>query len=193
MTTAQQIVTRAFNELMYFAEGEPVTAQALNDGLDHLNGLLSSFHTIGLSINYPPGVNWRGEWAGNILYAANDGVSLGGNTYTCILTNTSTDNDKPGKSINSGTYWTLYAETPMGLTSTFFLPAQHERGVVSMLALEIAPSFNVQPSPFTVAKAKQGEQALYGQYFNIPLAPSDAAITKMPSQIWPYTIPNVSN
>jgi hypothetical protein len=186
MTTAQQIITRAFNELMYFAEGEPITAGAMSDGLDQLNGMIAAFHTMGLSVYYPPGVVWRGDWIVSRTFAAGDGVVVsGGNTYTSILAHTSTLDDQPGKSINSGTYWTLFAETAMGLNSTFFFPAQHERGIVAMLAVEMAPMFNTQPSPFTVQKAKQGEQALYGQYFNIPGSTFDRALSNMPSQVLP--------
>ena len=193
MTTARQIVTRAFGELMFLDENETNTASQMADGLEALNSLIASWHTCGLSIYYPPGVTWQGEWRSGKVYASGNGVSVEGNTYTCGLAHTSSDDDKPGMSINSGTYWTLYAETSMGFDSTLFFPKQFERGIVAMLAVEIAPMFNMQPNPYTVAKAKEGMQAIYGQYFNVPLASSDPALTRMPSQIWPYTIPAVSN
>jgi len=193
MTTARTIVTRALKEMAYFAEGESPSAEAINDGLDALNGLIASWHNNGLLIYYPPGTNWRGEWVSGRLYAANDGVSRNGCTYSCSTDHTSTDDDKPGQSVNSGTYWTLYAETAMTLNSTLFFDASFERGIVSMLAMDLSSLFNVTPSPMTVVKAKDGLNAIYGRYFNVPLASSDPALTRMPSQIWPYTIPAVSN
>lgn len=193
MTTARQIVTRAFGELMFLDENETNSDAQMSDGLEALNSMIASWHTDGLSIYYPPGVTWQGEWLSGKVYAALDGVSVNGNTYTCGTAHTSSDDDKPGKSINSGTYWTLYAETSMTFDSTFFFPKQFERGIVAMLAVEMAPMFSIQPSPLTLKKSTDGMSALYGQYFNVPLASSDPALTRMPSQIWPYTIPAVSN
>lgn len=193
MTTARTIVTRAMKELMYLAEGESPTAEAIADGLVALNGMIASWHNNGLLIYYPPGTNWRGEWVSGRLYAANDGVCRNGCTYSCTTAHTSTDDDKPGQSVNSGTYWTLYAETPMTLSSTLFFDASFERGIVAMLAVEMAPMFSVPVNPLTVMKAKDGLNAIYGRYFLVPLASSDPALTRMPSQIWPYTIPAVNN
>jgi hypothetical protein len=186
MTTARQIVTRAFNELMFYAEGDTITDIAMRDGIDQLNGLISSFHTMGLTVYYPPNSTWQGEWVSGRAYSVGNGVVVsGGNTYSCKVDHTGTGDDQPGKSINWGTYWTLYAETEMGPDSTFFFPAHHVRGIVAMLAVEMGPAFNVNPSPLTIMKAKQGEQALYGQYFNIPEAQFDRALSRMPSQVLP--------
>lgn len=193
MTTARQIITRAFNEMMYYAEGEAPSAAAMADGLDLLNSMIASWHTVGMTIYYPPGTVWKDTWRTEKTYAVNDAVTLSGNVYVCILAHTSTPDDQPYQSVNGPTYWTLYAETPMTLDSTFFFPAHHERGIIALLAIELCPAFNMQPSALTVRKAMAGEQALYGQYFIVPLASADPGITRMPSQIWPYTIPNVSN
>jgi len=193
MTTARTIITRAMKEMAYFGEGESPSPEAINDGLDALNGLIASWHNTGLLVYYPPGSNWRGEWVSGRLYAVGDGVSRNGCTYTCSTAHTSTDDDKPGQSANFGTYWTLYAETAMTLSSTLFFDASFERGIVAMLAMDLSALFNVDPSPMTVVKARDGLNAIYGRYFIVPLAASDPALTRMPSQIWPYTIPAVSN
>jgi hypothetical protein len=188
MTTARQIVTRALKELMYMQEGESPSAEAISDGLDALNGMLASWHNDGLLIFYPPGKNWLGDWRANYVYAVDDAVAVGGGTYTCTVGHTSTANDLPGASPNYASYWTLYAETPMTLDSTFPLGAHHERGVIALLAIDIAPMFNVQPDPLTFLKSKDGMAGIYGQYFHVPNASVDAGITRMPSQIWPYSI-----
>lgn len=193
MTTARQIITRAFKELQYFPEGENPSAEAMADGLDQLNSLLASWHNSGLLIFYPPGKRWVGDWKKNTSYAVDDAVNRNGNTYYCTAAVVSSINDEPGTSANWATYWTLYAETPMTLNSTFPLPTAHERGVVSLLAIEVAPLFNINPSAVTVMKAKDGMNAIYGQYFRVPEASVDPGITRMPSQIWPYQIPSVAS
>ncbi len=188
MTTARQIVTRALKELVYFAEGESPSAEASADTLEALNAMLASWHNNGLLVFYPPGRNWLGEWKTSYTYAVDDAVSRSGRTYYCSAAHTSSANDRPGESPHYENYWTLYAESPMTLASTFPLGAEHERGVVALLCLDIAPLFNKQPSPITVSKARDGMTAIYAQYYTVPNASVDAGITRMPSQIWPYSI-----
>lgn len=192
MTTARQIVTRALKLVSYYAENEEPSAASIADGLDALNAMLASWHNNGLLIFYPPGKNWLGDWKKNYVYAVNDAVSRNGSTYVCAVAHTSTANDFPGSSANWGDYWTLYAETPMTLASTFPLEAHHERGVQALLAMDLAPMFNVEPSALVVRMANDGMNGIYGQYFRVPEASSDPGITRMPSQIWPYSIPSVS-
>jgi len=192
MTTARQIVTRALKLVSYYAENEEPSAASIADGLDALNAMLASWHNNGLLIFYPPGKNWLGDWKKNYVYAVDDAVSRNGSTYACAVAHTSTANDFPGSSANWGDYWTLYAETPMTLASTFPLEAHHERGVQALLAMDLAPMFNVEPSALVVRMANDGMNGIYGQYFRVPEASSDPGITRMPSQIWPYSIPSVS-
>lgn len=193
MTTARQICTRALNELVFFAEGESPSAGSIATALEQLNGLISSWHNQGLLVYYPPATVWKGEWVAGRVFAANDSVFRNGNTYTCLVDHTSSDDDAPGQSPNTATYWTLYAETDMTLDSVLFFAKSHERGIIAMLAVEMAPSFAVQASTATMRKAADGWQSLCSQYFIVPLAASDPSITRMPSQIWPYTIPSVAN
>lgn len=193
MTTARQIIRRAVKELMYLAEGEDPSAETVSDGLDMLNGMIASWHHQGLMIFYPPGKTWVGDWKNNTTYAVNDAVSRNGNTYYCTTAHVSSINDEPGPSANWGTYWTLYAETPMTLDSTLAFDASHERGIVALLAVEMSPSFNLTPSPLTMRKADEGMTALYGAFYRVPLAQIDPGITRMPSQIWPYQIPSVAS
>jgi hypothetical protein len=181
MTTARQIVTRALRELMYMQEGESPSAQSITDGLDALNGLLASFHNQGMLIFYPPGKTWIGDWSQATDYAIDDAVSRNGSTYYCTLAHTSSVDDQPGSSANWATYWTLYAETPMTLSSTFPLDVSQERGVIALLAVELAPMFGVEPSPLTFAKSKDGMNALYGQFFRVPEVAADSGLTRMTS------------
>jgi len=192
MTTARQICTRALKELVYFAEGETPSAESISDCLDALNGMMASWHNNGLLVFYPPGKNWLGDWKQNYTYAVDDAVSRSGRTYYCTTAHTSAANDRPGESSLWSSYWTLYAETPMTLETTFPLNPEHERGVVALLCVDIAPLFNKQPSPITLMKARDGMNAIYGQFFNVPNASVDSGITRMPSQIWPYSISQVT-
>ena len=192
MTTARQIVTRALKLVMYTAEGETPSAESADDGLAALNSLMASWHNNGLLVFYPPGSNWLGEWKNNYGYAVGDGVNRNGATYSCSVAHTSSENDMPGSSPNWGNYWTLYAETPMTLASTFPLDASHERGVQALLAVELAPMFAVQINPLVLRMAADGMNAIYGQFFKVPEAASDSGITRMTSQIWPYSISSVS-
>lgn len=192
MTTARQIVTRALKLVMYTAEGETPSAESADDALAALNSLMASWHNNGLLVFYPPGSNWLGEWKKNYVYAVGDGVNRNGATYSCSVAHTSSANDLPGSSPNWGSYWTLYAETPMTLASTFPLDASHERGVQALLAVDLAPMFNLEVSPLVMRMAADGMNGIYGQYFKVPEAASDPGITRMPSQIWPYSIPSVS-
>jgi hypothetical protein len=192
MTTAREIITRAFSLLQYYGEGESPSAQAMADGLAALNSMMASWHNDGLLVFYPPSSNWLGDWKKNYAYNVNDGVCVGGNTYTCAVVNTSTANDEPGRSPNWADYWTLYAETPMTLASTFPLGPAHERGVQALLCMDLAPLFNVPISPRIEQMANDGMNGIYGQYFKVPEASSDPGITRMPSQIWPYSVASVS-
>lgn len=192
MTTTREIITRSFKLLQYYAEGENPSAEAMSDGLAGLNSMMASWHNQGLLVFYPPSARWIGEWRKNYVYAVGDGVNRNGATYECSAAHTSSANDMPGSSPDWSDYWTLYAETPLTLASTFPLDASHERGVQALLAVEMAPMFNVDPSALLIARAKDGMNAIYGQYFKVPEASSDPGITRMPSQIWPYSIPSVS-
>lgn len=193
MTTARDICVRAFRELRMYPAGEPVPAEHMAQALDALNGLVASWHNKGLLIFYPPGKTWVGDWKVSTTYNVNDAVARNGNTYYCTAAVISAMNDQPGVSPNWSSYWTLYAETPMSLDSTFFLDASHERGVSALLALELQPAFGAELSPLTIEKAKDGMNALYGAFFHVPTASVDAGIVRMPSQIWPYQIPSVAS
>lgn len=190
MTTARTIVTRALGELMYLAENETPSAKMMADGVDALNGLIASWHNEGIIVLYPPGTTWKGDWTNNTNYAVNESVARSGSTYTCSVAHTSSLYDKPGSSANWSSYWTLYAETPLTTDGTFPLGAEHERGVVALMALEIAPMFNKDVSPFTLQKASMGKTQLMAAYMPIVPVRVDAGLTRMPSQIWPYNIDN---
>lgn len=192
MTTAREIITRAFSLLQYYGEGESPSAQAMADGLAALNSLVASWHNDGLLVLYPPGKTWKGDWKKNVAFGVDDAVSVSGNTYYCIVAHASTATDEPGRSPNWASYWTLYAETPMTLASTFPLGAAHERGVQALLCMDLAPLFNVPVSARVAEIAREGMAGIYGQYFKVPEASSDPGITRMPSQIWPYSNASVS-
>jgi hypothetical protein len=192
MTTAREIITRAFSLLQYYGEGESPSAQAMADGLAALNSLVASWHNDGLLVLYPPGKTWKGDWKKNYSYAVDDAVAVSGNTYYCTAAHSSTALDEPGRSPNYSSYWTLYAETPMTLASTFPLGTAHERGVQALLCMDLAPLFNMPVSQRVAEIAREGMAGIYGQYFKVPEASSDPGLTRMPSQIWPYSNSSVS-
>ena len=61
-----------------------------------------------------------------------------------------------------------------------------------MLAVEMAPGFSVPVSAQTEKKASAGLTALMAAYMPITNVRVDYGITRMPSQIWPYNIDQVS-
>ena len=167
MSTVRQIITRALGELLYLAEGESPTAGQASDSLDALNSLIASWRTEGMMIAFPNTTNWRGEWVERTAYAANDSVSRNGSVYTCSTAHESSQSTKPGVSIYGADYWTAYSDTVLTLNSTFPLPAQFERGVISMLAVELGPMFGKEP------------------------VSADPGITRLPSNVWPYNVGDV--
>jgi hypothetical protein len=58
--------------------------------------------------------------------------------------------------------------------------------------MDLAPMFNVPISPRVEQMARDGMAGIYGQYFKVPEASADPGITRMPSQIWPYSVASVS-
>ena len=197
MTTVRQIVTRAFGELMYLAEGETPSAQSMQDGVTAFNAMLANWRTMGMIIpdapGFPASSNWRGDWASNTVYAVDDGVCRSGSTYKCKAVHTSSlYNDKPGVSPNWATYWDFVASLELTQDDTVPLDLMFHRGLVSLLAIELAPTFGVAPSKQTEKKASEGMTSLLAAFLPINPVRADNGIIRMPSQIWPYNIDQVS-
>jgi hypothetical protein len=188
MTTARDIVVRALGELNYFPEGEDPTAGSVRDGLIALNAMIASWQTESMQIFFPSATTYKGDWAERIVYSVGDSVARTGTLYTCIVAHTSSVNDRPGVAINQATYWTAYVPTELELTTTFPFPAQFERGMTSMLAVEMSPMFGVEPSAFTEKRASEGKTALLAAYMPINPVRVDNGLIRMPSQIWPYNV-----
>lgn len=195
MTTARDICTRALKELMFMAEGESPSSEAISDTLFALNGMLARFRTQGMVIpallTFPTGVTWRGDWVTNTGYAVNDAVLRSGSVYKCATAHTSSEYDKPGVSPNGATYWTSYPLTDLQLEDTWSLGSEFNLGIVAMLAVEVAPAFSVQASTKTEQKASAGLTALMAAYLPIRPVGVDYGLTRMPSQIWPYQIDQI--
>lgn len=182
--TARQAVTRALKELQYYAEGEDPSAAAISDGLDALNAMMYAWQGWGITLAYPSATRWRGNWDVNNTYAIGDGVTIDGLTFVCILAHYSTTNDRPPTTPLYATYWSYTASTALPLTLDVAIPLNslHDRGVVSLLAMEMAPLFSVQASPITAAKAQAGWSMLLKEFFTTPGAKYDLALQTMPSQ-----------
>lgn len=195
MSTTRDVITRAFGELMFMAEGETPSAAAMSDALDALNDLLASWRTLGMVVVSVPGFptgNWRGDWQTNTSYAVSDAVMRSGSTYVCSTVHTSSLYDKPGVSPNWASYWTATAATTLALDDTFPVSAEFHRGIIAILAVEMAPKFNIDPKPLTMRKASEGLTALMAAFLPINPVRVDNGIIRMPSQIWPYNIDQVS-
>lgn len=192
MTTARDIITRAASELMYYAKGETLNAADMNAGLNALNDMIASWRSESIVITYPAGVNWRGEWETRTVYAANDGVSRNGITCTCSTAHTSSYYDMPIGSPNWATYWDVTDYTALALGDALPVPAHLQRGVISLLAVEIAPTFGLEPSKYTLKKASEGKTALLAAYAPILPVRVDNGLIRMPSQIWPYNIDQIT-
>lgn len=192
MTKIREICTWAFGELQYFAEGETPSAGAMADAVRSLNRLVSSWHTMGMLIFWPTGKNWRSTWAVNTTYAVDDAVSRSGSIYVCTAVHTSSLADKPGVSANWASYWSIYRETAVAIDDDFPLPPEFEMGVTAMLAVQLGKIMGVTPGDQTRIDARAGETALYAAYLPINPVTVDNGLIRMPSQIWPYNIDQVS-
>lgn len=192
MTTVRTLITRALGELLYIAEGETPTAGQSADGLFTVNNMVAAWRTESIMITFPASTNWRGVWETRTAYAVNDCVNVAGVLYTCTTAHTSSTSDRPIGSPDAATYWTVNTDTVLALDDQFPLPAQFERGVISLLALELASQYNVQPSALTVRKASEGKTAIMAAYMPITPVGVDAGLTRMPSQVWPYNVGTVS-
>jgi len=62
------------------------------------------------------------------------------------------------------------------------LPPRHKKGIIAMLAVEMAPTFNKTPSDLLLAEASEGWSALQAEYFKVPRLRHDAALTSFASQ-----------
>jgi len=196
MTTARDICTRALKELMFTAEGESPSSESMSDTLAALNGMLARWRTDGMVIpelaTFPTGVTWRGDWTTNINYSVSDAVMRSGSVYKCSAAHTSSTYDKPGVSPNWATYWTAYPFTDLTLDQAWPMGSEFTSGIVSMLCVEMSPSFNIDPKPFTVGRANACMTALLAAYLPIKPVQVDNGLIRMPSQIWPYQIDQVS-
>lgn len=192
MTTARDIVTRALSELRVVAAGETPSADDLAAGLDALNAMIAAWRTESIYITFPASTNWRGEWDTRVVYAVDDAVSRNGTCCTCTVAHTSSYYDMPIGSPNWASYWSLSSFTELAAGDTFPIPAQFERGVTAMLAVEIAPQFGTEPSPLTMRRASEGKTALFAAYMQITPARVDNGLIRMPSQIWPYNIDQIT-
>jgi hypothetical protein len=197
MSTARDICTRALKELMYTAEGETPSSEAISDTLAGLNEMAARWLTQGLFIppllgTLPTGINWRGDWQTRTQYAVNDGVLRSGSVYVCTTLHTSGEYDRPGTSPNWSAYWTAYPMIELELADTWPLGIEFNSGVISMLAVNMAASFNVDPGPLTAKRASDGMTALIAAYMPIRPVGVDSGLTRMPSQIWPYQIDQIS-
>lgn len=196
MTTVRDICIRGIKELMFTAEGETPSSEAISDALFALNVMAARWRTLGMVIPelapFPTGKNWRGDWATNTVYSVNDAVIRSGSVYACSAAHTSSQYDKPGVSPNWASYWTAYPVTELKVTDTWPLGLEFTGGVVSMLAMDIAAQFNVEPGPLTARKASDGLTALLAAYMPIRPVQADNGLIRMPSQIWPYQIDQVS-
>lgn len=192
MTTVRSIATSALGELMLFDEGHTPSAGAMRDTIAALNALVSSWRTEGMLIFFPSGTTWRGDWAERTVYAVNESVNRSGSIYTCSAAHTSSLSDKPGVSQNGATYWTQYEAATLAIDDTFPLGREFERGVISMLAVEIGPMFSIEPSAFTLRKASEGKTALLAAFMPINPVRVDNGLIRMPSQIWPYNIDQIT-
>lgn len=184
-------MTAALEELNYYAAGETPANEDVATALSYLNRMIAGWSASGVIIGFPTVTEWLGAWVTGKAYVIGDGVNVSGRPYVCILGHSSTSNDEPGPSIDWATYWTEYAFTPLSLTSTFPLPYHHEEGVISMLAVRIAPTFNEKPDALTIDRANTGWIKISSEYMRTPAVIFDPALSRTPSRRWPYTSTNI--
>lgn len=76
------------------------------------------------------------------------------------------------------------------LADDFPMGAEHEEGVIALLAKRVAPAFNIMASQETQARALDGWQRILATYVVTPDASFDKALTRLPSRRWPYSVPS---
>lgn len=62
------------------------------------------------------------------------------------------------------------------------LPSRHKQGIIAMLAVRLAPTFNKPVSAELASEANEGWTGLLAEYFHVPRSRFDGALLSMPSQ-----------
>ena len=190
MTTLQSICTDVLRELRIVGLGEDAGSEDAAQVLNAYNRMVASWAQMGITVFYPTITGtWRRAWTSLSTYTAGDGVTDGGEPYTCILSHTSSVDDEPGRSINGATYWTPLAYTALTLTSTFPLSPAFEEAVIAQLAVRVCGTFGKQPDALLMKRARDGWATIASEYMRTPDATFDSALVRLPSRRWPYSVP----
>lgn len=188
MTTALTIVTDAMLELNIIAAEQSPSASDADFCLRHLNRMISGWTGEGMRLVYPSGVTtWRGDWASATTYAVNDGVSVNGRVYKCLVAHTSTDDDKPIVGLNQATYWSQTLPTDLALADDIDLDASDEGALVWCLAERIAGPYGVELTDIQARNAYEGRLHISARYMPVADPAFDPGLVYTPSRRWPYT------
>lgn len=204
MTTTRDIVSRALMRIRIVAPGEPVSADYAQVALDHLNAMLASLVADGVVITnapfaladtfafFVPPVTLSGETVDAITYlgdwnASTNSPSLAtvpdrGSVYRVAVAGSTALPTYPStETLSSWTVGDYVVSTGVafykGDTSTRF-----ERGIIDMLATEIAPSFGREPLPQIVDGAEAGRRSLYGVFLRSQVPVFDRSLVLTPSR-----------
>jgi hypothetical protein len=71
-----------------------------------------------------------------------------------------------------------------GITVANDLPlgAEHDKAVIALLAMDMAPDYGIDPPPMLVSDARSGWQQLCGAFWRVPNAQYDPALLASPTQ-----------
>jgi hypothetical protein len=189
MTTPRTIITDAMLDLGIYASDETPTAEDAAFALRVFNRMISEWTGQGMRLVFPSGVTtWRGDWASGISYAANDGVTVSGRSYKCLVAHTSTDDDKPVVGLNQATYWTQSLPGTLTLDDSITpFDASDDQALISCLTERLAAPFGVPLTDMQIRRASSALAHLSARFMPVEEPIFDPALTRTPSRHWPYT------
>jgi hypothetical protein len=208
MTTARDICTAAFNELLVTGVGETPTASDASDLLNALNRMIYAWPLDGVEplhqgfalndtfVFWVPPAALTGEVTDVVSYQGTWNAS----TNTPSVTTTTIATGSVFKVATAGTTqlgsvlsWAVN-EFAVYTGSTWLKGESSrpfEQAVISMLAVQGSSIFSVKPGDATVMNAQNGFRQLQSKFIKPFAASFDPALTRTPSRRWPATSANL--
>lgn len=102
--TRDQIINRALRLLGVVSQGDVASAEQIKEGSEALNAMVKFWQTEKIYL-------WSTEWKTKTFSASDEATGTDGKVYTCILSHTSADANKPVTGANYSTYWVQRGST----------------------------------------------------------------------------------
>jgi hypothetical protein len=196
MITARDVVVRALTRLRIVAPGEAVPAHLAAQGLASLNAMRAAWQNSGIFITIPEFVltdefwffvpaksvaalTYKGSWnASTDTPALASAIGARGDAYRVTVAGAvSLSGLTPWIAgqvfVSDGAVWTR------GETSD-----RLHQAVIDLLAVQIAPDFGRDPSPYIQRSAEDGWNSILAAFVRAPTATFDRGLVDLPARRW---------